>query len=141
MPDWVEPPPSLKNIYQELHDDLGIAVPQQGNLEHWARQGVFLLNATLSVVARQPMSHHGRGWEQFTNTVIALLSAQREHLVFLLWGRSAQEKGRMIDADKHLVLTAPHPSPYSADRGFFGCKHFSSANAYLEEHGMEPVVW
>jgi uracil-DNA glycosylase len=141
VPNGVTLPPSLKNIYKEIGSDLGVPTPTHGNLEHWARQGVFLLNATLTVAARKPMSHHGRGWEQFTSAVIQKLSSEREHLVFLLWGRSAQEKGSIIDAEKHLILTAPHPSPFSADKGFFGCRHFSAANEYLTKHGLTPIRW
>jgi uracil-DNA glycosylase len=144
VPDGVRPPPSLQNIYKEIADDLALpadAIPLSGNLEHWARQGVLLLNATLTVRASSPMSHHGKGWEEFTDAAVHALSEGREHLVFLLWGRSAQEKGRIIDRTKHLVLEAPHPSPFSAHTGFFGCKHFSKANAYLEVQGIGKVEW
>lgn len=134
-------PPSLKNIYKELHDDVGIDISSSGDLTPWATQGVLLLNATLTVLAKSPMSHHGRGWETFTAAAIKKLSDEREHLVFMLWGKNAEERGRGIDRAKHLVLEAPHPSPYSATSGFFGCRHFSKANAYLTEYGMTPIDW
>lgn len=134
-------PPSLQNIYKEIHTDLGLPIPKTGNLEHWARQGVLLLNATLTVVANTPLSHHKKGWEQFTDAVIQKLSDERENLVFLLWGRSAQEKGAVIDRAKHIVLTAPHPSPYSANYGFFGCGHFGRTNEYLESIGENKIEW
>jgi uracil-DNA glycosylase len=139
--DGVAIPPSLRNIYQELHGDVGMEIPKSGDLAPWAKQGVLLLNATLTVAAKTPMSHHGRGWEEFTQAAISALSTEREHLVFLLWGKNAQERGRDIDFTKHLVLEAPHPSPYSASSGFFGCKHFSQANAYLKKHGIAPIEW
>jgi uracil-DNA glycosylase len=141
VPDGVKVPPSLKNIYKELHDDVGKDIPQVGNLEHWAKQGVLLLNATLTVRAGQPGSHQNKGWEQFTDAVIRKLSDDREHLVFMLWGNYAKAKGEHIDRTKHLVLEAAHPSPYSAHSGFFGCKHFSKANAYLKKNGLDPVQW
>jgi uracil-DNA glycosylase len=134
-------PPSLKNIYKELRDDLGIAPARSGCLQSWAAQGVLLLNAVLTVEAGQAASHQGKGWEQFTDSVVALLNARREHLVFLLWGSYAQRKGAMIDRDRHLVLESPHPSPLSASRGFFGNQHFSQANAYLLQHGMTAIDW
>ncbi|PIT09619.1 uracil-DNA glycosylase [Snodgrassella alvi] len=135
-------PPSLVNIYKELADDIsGFQIPQHGYLQHWAEQGVLLLNTVLTVRAGQAHSHAELGWETFTDQVIAVLNAQREHIVFMLWGSHAQKKGAMIDRHKHLVLSAPHPSPLSAYRGFFGCKHFSKANAYLQEHGMSPIDW
>lgn len=137
----VATPPSLQNIYKEIKDDLGIEIPASGNLERWADQGVLLLNATLTVEAHKPGSHQHLGWEQFTDAVIKTISDQKEHVVFMLWGRYAQEKGRIIDENKHLVLKAAHPSPFSANNGFFGCKHFSKANAYLEAHGQEPIRW
>ena len=137
----IKPPPSLVNIYKELKTDLGIMPPAHGCLQRWAEQGVLLLNAILTVQASNPASHHGRGWERFTDAVIRHLSEDREGLVFLLWGRYAQEKGVQIDRNKHLVLTAAHPSPFSAHSGFFGCKHFSHANVYLELKGKEPVNW
>lgn len=141
VPFGVTPPPSLKNIYQELKNDVGFQVPNHGNLEHWAEQGVFLLNAFLTVNASEPASHQKAGWEQFTDAVIKTLSEKREHIVFLLWGRFAQEKTSLIDSGKHLILKAPHPSPFSAHSGFFGCKHFSKTNAYLQENGISPINW
>ncbi|GIV39335.1 MAG: uracil-DNA glycosylase [Thermonema sp.] len=137
--DGVPIPPSLRNIFAEVHEDVGTPPPASGNLERWAQQGVLLLNAILTVRAREAGSHRGKGWEQFTDAVIKALSEQKEHLVFLLWGRYAQEKGRVIDKTKHLVLEAPHPSPLA--RGFRGCRHFSKANAYLRAHGQTPIVW
>ncbi len=137
----VPTPPSLVNIYKEIKTDLGSEIPNHGNLEHWAKQGVFLLNATLTVLAHQAGSHQGKGWETFTDEVIRLISEKQEHVVFMLWGAYAQKKAWMIDDNKHLILTAPHPSPLSAHRGFFGCQHFSKANAYLKEHGKEPIEW
>lgn len=139
--DGVKVPPSLQNIYKELHDDLGVPVRTTGDLSSWAKQGVLLLNATLTVEARKAGSHQGLGWEQFTDAVIQKLSDKKEHLVFLLWGKYAQDKGAIIDTTKHLVLTAPHPSPFSAYTGFFGCKHFSKTNEYLETHGEKPIDW
>jgi len=141
VPAGIGIPPSLRNIYQEIHDDLGLPIPHHGNLEHWAKQGVLLLNATLTVNAGKPMSHHGHGWEEFTTAAIKRLALEKEHLVFLLWGRSAQEKGSSIDRQKHLVLESPHPSPFSAHTGFFGGKHFSKANAYLADHGEQQIDW
>ncbi len=141
VPDGVRIPPSLANIYKELHDDLGKEIPTTGNLEHWANQGVLLLNATLTVRAGEAGSHQGRGWETFTDAIIKKLSDRREHLVFMLWGNYARNKKMLIDLDKHLVLEAPHPSPFSAYTGFFGCKHFSQTNAYLEEYSIGPVAW
>lgn len=134
-------PPSLRNIYKEIHDDLGIDPLPHGNLERWARQGVLLLNATLTVRANMAGSHQGRGWEQFTDCAIRTLAAQREHIVFMLWGNYAQQKAQFIDPDKHLILRSVHPSPLSASRGWFGSKHFSQANAYLVRHGIEPIDW
>lgn len=134
-------PPSLVNIYQEIHSDLGMPIPKTGSLENWARQGVLLLNATLTVVAGSAGSHQHKGWEQFTDGVISLLSREKEHIVFLLWGRYAQEKESLIDSSKHLILKAAHPSPFSAYNGFFGCKHFSKTNSYLESVGMQPIDW
>ncbi|MDR0714399.1 MAG: uracil-DNA glycosylase [Bacteroidales bacterium] len=141
VPDGVAPPPSLENIFKEIQNDLGIPPSSSGNLESWADQGVFLLNATLTVRASTAGSHQNKGWETFTDKVIALLSAQREHLVFMLWGNYARAKKRLIDTQKHLVLEAPHPSPFSAYSGFFGCKHFSKANEYLQQNGITPVDW
>ena len=137
----VEAPPSLKNIFKELIDDVGIAPPTHGCLEGWARQGVFLLNTALTVRKGQPLSHRGKGWETFTDHVISLLSKREKPMVFLLWGSNARSKKPLIDRSKHLVLEAPHPSPLSAFAGFFGCKHFSQANAFLAKQGQKPVDW
>jgi uracil-DNA glycosylase len=137
----VPPPPSLVNIFTEIESDLGIARPDHGCLLPWARQGVLLLNAVLTVEDGRPGSHQGRGWEGFTDAIVAGLSSERENLVFLLWGSYAQRKGAVIDRHRHLVLAAPHPSPLSAHRGFFGCRHFSRTNAWLKEHGMAPIDW
>lgn len=134
-------PPSLANIFTELERDLGIPRPDHGCLLPWARQGVLLLNAVLTVEEGRAGAHAGRGWEEFTDAVIAALDAGREHLVFLLWGAYAQKKGRIIDTRRHRVLRAPHPSPLSAHRGFIGCGHFSAANQYLQRHGIAPVDW
>ena len=139
--DGIAFPPSLQNIFTELKNDLSIPAPKSGNLERWAHQGVFLLNATLTVRARQAGSHQNKGWETFTDAVIRKLAEEKEHLVFLLWGAYAQRKGEFIDTNRHLVLKAPHPSPFSADRGFFGCRHFSKTNSYLEQHGKTPIQW
>lgn len=134
-------PPSLQNIFKEISDDLGRPMPTDGDLSRWARQGVLLLNATLTVRAHQAGSHQGNGWEQFTDAVIHELSAHRDHLVFMLWGSYAKAKGAQIDTSRHCILTAAHPSPLSAYRGFFGCHHFSLANAYLTSHGLTPIDW
>lgn len=135
-------PPSLRNIFHELHSDLGIDIPKHGNLTYWAEQGVLLLNAVLTVEAGQPTSHQKRGWEDFTDHVIDVLNQQREHIVFILWGAYAQRKGQRIDPNKHLVLKAAHPSPLAANRGgFFGCKAFSKTNNYLKQNGIEPINW
>ncbi|MBT4385138.1 uracil-DNA glycosylase [Candidatus Peregrinibacteria bacterium] len=139
--DGVRVPPSLKNIYKEINADLGLEIPSSGNLEHWADQGVLLLNTTLTVQARNAGSHQKMGWEDFTDAVVALLSEKHEGLVFMLWGRYAQNKGAVIDREKHLVLTAPHPSPFSAHSGFFGSKHFSKANEYLAAKGVSEINW
>lgn len=141
VPENIKLPPSLRNIYKELADDLKIKPPKSGDLSGWAQQGVLLLNATLTVRSRQAGSHQKRGWEQFTDAAINVVSNQRENCVFLLWGSYAQQKAKLIDADKHLILKAPHPSPLSAHRGFFGCKHFSQTNDYLWMHGKEPIDW
>ena len=141
VPDGVQPPPSLVNIFKEIHADLGIMPPPSGNLECWADQGVFLLNATLTVRASSPASHQNKGWEKFTDKVIQILSAERERLVFLLWGNYARAKKALIDTEKHLVLEAPHPSPFSVHSGFFGCRHFSKTNEYLQQHGIKPINW
>ena len=134
-------PPSLRNIFNEIHDDTGAPIPADGDLSRWARQGVLLLNATLTVEAHQPGSHQGKGWERFTDNVIRTLSDTRDGLVFILWGSYAQSKVPLIDESKHLVLRSVHPSPLSAHRGFFGNHHFSRANAYLQAHGKTPIVW
>lgn len=134
-------PPSLLNIFKEIKSDIGTEIPQSGDLSRWAHQGVLLLNATLTVRAHMAGSHQGRGWETFTDAVIAHLAREREHLVFLLWGAYAIKKGAFIDRTRHLVLTSPHPSPLSAHRGFFGNRHFSRANEYLTAHGKTPIVW
>lgn len=137
----VEIPPSLVNIYQELHDDLGCYIPSHGYLKKWADQGVFLLNTVLTVRAHQANSHKGIGWEEFTDAVIRILNEQDRPIVFMLWGRPAQEKAAMLSNPKHLILKAPHPSPLSAYRGFFGCRHFSRCNAFLESNGVAPIDW
>ena len=137
----VDVPPSLVNIYKELATDVGFQIPPHGCLTHWADQGVLLLNATLTVERGRAGAHQGKGWEQFTDRAIQLLNERREGLVFMLWGSYAQKKGAIIDTARHCVLTAPHPSPLSAHRGFFGCRHFSKANAYLRKHGQAPVDW
>ncbi|ADH85447.1 uracil-DNA glycosylase [Desulfurivibrio alkaliphilus] len=134
-------PPSLLNIYKELQSDVGFSPPNHGYLQSWTRQGVLLLNATLSVERGKAGSHQGKGWERFTDRIVALLNEQGEHLVFLLWGSYAQKKGAIIDTRRHLVLRAPHPSPLSANRGFFGCRHFSKANQYLTANGKTPINW
>jgi uracil-DNA glycosylase len=137
----VPPPPSLINIFKELQEDIGIKIPDHGNLTHWAEQGVFLLNASLTVRASEPMSHSKIGWAAFTDTVIKKISDIKKNVVFLLWGKFAQEKSALIDQSKHLILRAAHPSPLSAHAGFFGCKHFSKANAWLISKGIDPVDW
>ncbi len=134
-------PPSLKNICKEIESDLQITTEKSGNLDRWAQQGVLLLNATLTVEHGKAGSHQKKGWEEFTDRIVDLLSEKKSNLVFLLWGRYAQEKGARINASRHLVLKAAHPSPFSAYSGFFGCKHFSQANEYLEKHGEKPVKW
>jgi uracil-DNA glycosylase len=141
VPDHVPIPPSLQNIYKEIKNDIGTDVPQTGNLERWAKQGVLLLNATLTVEQGNPGSHQGRGWEVFTDAVIQKISKEKEHVVFLLWGKFAQSKSSLIDENKHLILKAAHPSPFSAHNGFFGCHHFSKTNSYLQSHGKGPIVW
>jgi uracil-DNA glycosylase len=137
----VQPPPSLQNIFAELQRDLGVPRPEHGCLMPWARQGVLLLNAVLTVERGLAGSHHGKGWEGFTDAIIASLNRERENLVFLLWGNPAQQKGKLVDPQRHRVLKAPHPSPLSAHRGFIGCGHFSAANAYLREHGQAEIDW
>ena len=141
VPEGVRVPPSLVNIYKEIESDLGLTPPRNGNLQHWADQGVLLLNAVLTVEQGRASAHQGKGWETFTDRVVSELNLGRDQLVFLLWGSYAMKKGAIIDRDRHLVLTAPHPSPLSAHRGFLGCRHFSKANAWLERHGMDPVDW
>jgi uracil-DNA glycosylase len=143
VPHGVSSPPSLVNIFKEIRADLGLgpeAFPH-GNLKGWADQGVLLLNSVLTVEAGRAASHQGKGWEEFTDQAISILNEQKEHVVFMLWGAYAQRKGAVIDADRHLVLRAPHPSPLSAHRGFLGCRHFSQANAYLARHRAAPVDW
>ncbi len=137
----IQLPPSLRNIFKEIHDDTGAPIPTDGDLSRWARQGVLLLNATLTVREHQPKSHCNFGWSEFTDAAVRALNEHSEHLVFMLWGSDAIRKGAMIDREKHLVLTSAHPSPLSAHRGFFGCRHFSQANAWLEAHGKAPVAW
>lgn len=139
--DGIPFPPSLLNIFKEIQDDLGTPIPQSGDLSRWAKQGVLLLNSTLTVRAHSAGSHQNKGWEQFTDEVILQLAQQKENLVFILWGSYAIKKGAFINRMKHLVLTSPHPSPLSAYRGFFGNKHFSQANNYLIKHGKTPITW
>lgn len=134
-------PPSLQNIYKELHDDLGCYIPNNGYLKKWADQGVLLLNTVLTVRAHQANSHQGMGWEKFTDAVIEAVNAQDRPIVFLLWGAPAGRKAKMLNNNKHLVLTAPHPSPLSAYRGFFGCRHFSKTNEFLKNNGLGPIDW
>jgi len=139
--DGVTFPPSLINIFKEIESDLGIPVPKSGNLERWARQGVLLMNAILTVRANQAASHQRKGWEEFTDSVIRILNSEKNNLVFFLWGAYAQKKGESIDKSRHLVLESVHPSPLSASRGFFGNRHFSRCNEYLMQNGIEPVLW
>lgn len=134
-------PPSLKNIFREVHDDTGAPIPADGDLTRWARQGVLLLNSALTVREHAPRSHAGIGWEILTDAAVRRLAEEKEHLVFMLWGSDAIRRGECIDRSKHLVLTSPHPSPLSAHRGFFGNHHFSQANEYLKAHGKEPILW
>jgi uracil-DNA glycosylase len=141
VPNGVDPPPSLRNIYKELESDLGIARPGHGFLEHWARQGVLLLNSVLTVEMGQAASHREKGWERFTDAIIREVNALDHPVVFMLWGSYAQKKAAFVDSSRHLVLKAPHPSPLSAHSGFFGCKHFSKANAFLESKGLAPIDW
>ena len=141
VPRGVPIPPSLHNIYKELQSDLGLLPPAHGDLGSWARQGVLLLNAVLTVEAHKAGSHQGQGWEQFTDRVVSLINENKDNVVFMLWGSYAQKKGAVIDRKRHLVLTAPHPSPLSAYRGFLGCRHFSLCNEYLQNKGREPVDW
>jgi uracil-DNA glycosylase len=139
--DGIRMPRSLVNIFKEINADLSTPMPVAGDLERWARQGVLLLNATLTVRASTPGSHQNKGWEIFTDAVIKHIAKRREHIVYLLWGAYAQRKGELIDRGKNLVLASAHPSPFSADRGFFGCRHFSKANAYLRQHGVGEIEW
>ena len=141
LPDQPDLPPSLQNIYQELKDDLGCYIPNNGYLKKWAEQGVLLLNTVLTVRAHQAGSHQGKGWEQFTDAVIQAVNAQDRPIVYLLWGKPAQSKISMLTNPKHLILKAPHPSPLSAYRGFFGCRHFSQTNEFLKKNGIEPIDW
>jgi len=141
VPGGLKPPPSLANIFKELQTDIGMPIPTSGNLESWAKQGVLLLNATLSVRANEAGSHQKKGWEQFTDTVIKILSEQKCGIIFLLWGRFAQDKAQLIDVSKHHILKAAHPSPFSAYNGFMGCKHFSKTNEILKSNGFEPINW
>jgi len=139
--DGIKVPPSLNNIFKEIKDDLGKDFPSSGNLERWADQGVLLLNATLTVRAHSPGSHQNKGWELFTDAAIKMISEQKEGVVFLLWGAYAQRKGEIIDKSRHMVLSSAHPSPFAANRGFFGNKHFSQTNAYLQEKGLSTIDW
>jgi uracil-DNA glycosylase len=141
VPDGIAIPPSLGNIYKELKNDIGMPIPKTGNLSAWAKQGVLLLNAVLSVRANEPASHAKIGWMDFTDSVIKKISEQKKGIIFLLWGKFAQEKAMLIDASKHHILTAAHPSPFSADKGFFGSKHFSKTNAILVQQGIDPINW
>lgn len=137
----IKPPPSLMNIFKELQDDIGIRPPSHGTLTKWAEQGVLLLNASLSVRENEPMSHGAIGWANFTDSVISKVSSERDNVVFLLWGKFAQQKQELIDETRHLVLKAAHPSPFSAFNGFFGCRHFSKTNEYLVKNGIDPIDW
>jgi len=141
VPEGIEPPPSLLNIYREIEDDVGGRRPPNGNLQSWAEQGVLLLNAVLTVERGRAAAHQGKGWERFTDRIVDELNRSADGLVFMLWGSYAQRKGAAIDTRRHLVLKAPHPSPLSAHRGFFGCRHFSRANEYLQRHGKRPIDW
>ena len=141
VPKGITAPPSLRNIFTELKNDIGKEIPQDGDLTNWAEQGVLLLNAILTVVANSPASHHNMGWEDFTDTVIKTISDKKENIVFILWGAYAQKKKSLIDTQKHLVIESPHPSPFSADRGFFGSKPFSKTNEYLKSKGETEINW
>ncbi len=145
VPQGVKPPPSLQNVFKELQSDLHVPLPQNGSLLHWAKQGILLLNATLTVRQGEPLSHHGKGWERLTDAVLRALEERKDPIVFVLWGKSAQEKCQFLcregSARHHLVLTAAHPSPLSAHHGFFGCKHFSKINAFLEKMDQKPIEW
>jgi len=139
--DGVKIPPSLRNIYKELHQDIGKEIPTNGNLTHWAKQGILMLNTTLTVEENKPMSHANMGWEKFTNAIIRKISEQKKGILFLLWGKHAQSKIPLIDTTKYIILQAAHPSPLSAYQGFFGCKHFSKTNRYLQQQGQDPIVF
>lgn len=139
--DGVAFPPSLQNIFQEIRDDVGIPVPESGNLDRWAEQGVLLLNSVLTVRAHQAASHAGHGWEQFTDAVVRLIAERKQGIVYMLWGNYAQRKGQIADPTRNLILRSVHPSPLSVYRGFFGCRHFSQANAYLQSIGKTPIMW
>ena len=141
VPPGIKPPPSLVNIFKELHEDLGIPIPLSGDLSKWAKQGVLLLNAALTVRAGEPFSHAKYGWAAFTDAVIKTISDQKTGVIFLLWGKFAQEKQALIDETKHFILKAAHPSPFSADKGFFGCKHFSKTNQLLMQNDQQPIDW
>jgi len=141
VPETAAVPPSLRNVYQEIAADVGGKIPNHGNLERWAENGVLLLNATLTVRGGQPGSHQRQGWEEFTDAAIRTLSEKKDNLVFLLWGKYAKDKKTLIDGSRHLILEAAHPSPFSAHDGFFGCRHFSQTNEYLKTHGREPIPW
>ena len=141
VPNGVDPPPSLRNIYKELESDLGVTPARHGFLEHWAKQGVLLLNSVLTVEMGRAASHRDKGWERFTDAIIAAINESETPVVFMLWGSYAQKKAAFVDTSKHLVLKAPHPSPLSAHSGFFGCRHFSQANAFLESKGVAPIDW
>lgn len=139
--DGIKIPPSLRNIYKALNIDIGKEIPKTGNVEYWAKQGILMLNATLTVRAGQPNSHQGKGWGIFTDKVIEQVSLLQKNVVFLLWGAFAQQKAKLIDSTKHYILKAPHPSPFSAHKGFFECKHFSKANSYLQSNGKDKILW
>lgn len=141
LPDQKDIPPSLQNIYKELHEDLGCYIPNNGYLKKWADQGVLMLNTVLTVRAHEPNSHQGRGWENFTDAIIQAVNQKDEPVVYMLWGKPAQSKIPMLTNPKHLILKAPHPSPLSAYRGFFGCRHFSKCNEFLSQNGLEPIDW
>lgn len=141
VPEHIAPPPSLLNIYREIADDLNTHNHNNGNLTHWAKQGVLLLNSVLTVEQGKATSHQGQGWEQFTDAIVQAINKKLENIVFMLWGAYAQRKGELLDKNKHLILKAPHPSPLSAHRGFFGCRHFSRCNQYLQQQQKEPINW
>jgi len=141
VPEGIKPPPSLVNIFKEMKSDLDLPIPANGNLEKWAKQGVLMLNATLTVRANTAGSHQNKGWESFTNAAIKFLSDKKENLIFILWGKYAQDKETLIDAEKHYILKAAHPSPFSAYNGFFGCRHFSKTNELLKKNGLKEIDW